>query len=291
MGLGTCSYCGSIHHDSEDCPTNILTREQGGEIARLKADLAAVTARAVQAEQDRDKALGELRLDEAELRRIRPHRGVPYWYATVEEWVAQAKLNCENAKIIDSLRAGLAASQSRECAVKESLAAAQDKSYLDGAKAGWTAASASARIEDGKVAFPPHPWVVRRDASVDEYKAALAVLAPCPHQQRVIALAAAYSELMRRLENESSAEQDADGRIHCNWQMLMRDRLRLLDPAADLAAHDARVSTEARRKALEEAHRAICAKAVQIEERDGGHFTWSDAATLISDLSGQEGGK
>jgi chromosome segregation ATPase len=50
MGLGQCSYCGDIHHDSEDCGIRVAERSKDREIARLTAELAART-------EERDAAL------------------------------------------------------------------------------------------------------------------------------------------------------------------------------------------------------------------------------------------
>ena len=77
MGLGQCSYCGDIHHDSEDCGIRVAERSKDREIARLTADLQAKDADSV--------------LDKAELSRIRPKRGDPYFHSTVEEWAAECR--------------------------------------------------------------------------------------------------------------------------------------------------------------------------------------------------------
>ena len=43
MSFGQCSHCGDIHHDSEDCSIRIAEKQNQAEIARLTAELAAMT--------------------------------------------------------------------------------------------------------------------------------------------------------------------------------------------------------------------------------------------------------
>jgi hypothetical protein len=56
-----------------------------------------------------------------------------------------------------------------------------------------------------------------------------------------------------------------------------------------IAEHDARIRAEERAKTLEEAHRSICAKAVQAEHV-GEPFTWCDAALVVHDMANSENG-
>ena len=65
------------------------------EVARLTADLSALEADAA--------------LDKAELSRIRPKRGDPYFHSTVQEWAAECKQTTELRATVARLTAELAA--------------------------------------------------------------------------------------------------------------------------------------------------------------------------------------
>ena len=71
---------------------------QSQEIALLRSQLAESQA------QDADSAL-----DKAELSRIRPHRGEPYFHSTIGEWADQCNLNTQNRLRIEKLEGELAA--------------------------------------------------------------------------------------------------------------------------------------------------------------------------------------
>ena len=89
--------------------TLLLQEKEGlkAQVARLTAELAA---------KDADSAL-----DKAELSRIRPHRGEPYFHSTIGEWADQCNLNIQNRLRIEKLEAELAARTEERDAARQTI--------------------------------------------------------------------------------------------------------------------------------------------------------------------------
>jgi hypothetical protein len=102
---------------------------------------------------------GDAALDKAELSRIRPQRGDPYFRSTVEEWAAECGQTA-------GLRARLAESQARECRMVEALKGAH-RDFADlpqGASCADEVGFAMRRVEDALASSGPCPARKERDS-------------------------------------------------------------------------------------------------------------------------------